>query len=138
MKKPSYCKHFCGTVEPVCGAGVNIRELAGGPDYGWCTRLPCNSHLGERDPSAVVHCDKYEEPTPEEIAEEELFMAQMMDRHIQSAPWVDSIRRAYAGKDAAGTDRCPICAAPIYWSISAYNGHVHATCSTDGCLRFME
>lgn len=135
---PRYCKHYCGTVECVCEAGVNLRKHVGGPDDGWAARLPCNSLLGQRDPAAVVSCDKYEEPTPEEIADEEAFMAEMMNRTQQSIPWMESIKEAYKGKNACGVDKCPICGNVIYWSIAASNGHMDAECRTEGCLKFME
>jgi len=62
------CKHFtgCGIAgKEVCSAGVNYREHVGGPDLGWCARLPCLKH--ENAPP----CEKYEEPTPEEVAAHE-------------------------------------------------------------------
>ncbi len=35
------CKHFTGPVHnKTCKAGVNYRELVGGPDLGWMARMP--------------------------------------------------------------------------------------------------
>lgn len=37
----SKCRHFNGTQNTHCKAGINYRELAGMPKLGWGTRLPC-------------------------------------------------------------------------------------------------
>jgi hypothetical protein len=35
--------------------------------------------------------------------------------------------------------KCPICrTGELKYSRSTYNGHVHAICSTDGCVAWME
>jgi len=39
----------------------------------------------------------------------------------------------------AGIMNCPICnTGKLKYSRSNYNGHVHARCSTDGCVAWME
>lgn len=39
----------------------------------------------------------------------------------------------------AGEMDCPICkTGKLRYSRSSYNGHVHAACSSDGCVRWME
>jgi hypothetical protein len=39
----------------------------------------------------------------------------------------------------AGKMDCPICkTGKLRYSRAAYNGHVHASCSTDGCVSWME
>jgi hypothetical protein len=39
----------------------------------------------------------------------------------------------------AGEMPCPVCkTGRLRYSRSAYNGHVHAACSTDTCVRWME
>lgn len=48
------CRHHAG-MEPICGAGVNVRQLVGGPDIGWLRRLPCVSPANPlRDPNPVA------------------------------------------------------------------------------------
>ena len=51
-----------------CSAGVNYRELVGGPRFGWLARRPCirNSKL-RKEP--VAKCDKCQWPTEEQIEE---------------------------------------------------------------------
>lgn len=39
----------------------------------------------------------------------------------------------------AGEMDCPVCkTGRLRYSRAAYNGHVHAACSTDNCVRWME
>lgn len=39
----------------------------------------------------------------------------------------------------AGEMECPVCkTGKLRYSRAAYNGHVHARCSTDGCVAWME
>jgi hypothetical protein len=39
----------------------------------------------------------------------------------------------------SGTLLCPVCGVgTLSYSRAAYNGHVHANCETDGCVRWME
>lgn len=44
------------------------------------------------------------------------------------------------GVGTVGNIDCPICSAKdsLSYSRSGYNGHIHAKCSTDGCVRWME
>lgn len=43
------------------------------------------------------------------------------------------------GVGGAGNVQCPSCrVGTIYYGVSALNGHMHASCSTPGCLRWME
>jgi len=47
---------------------------------------------------------------------------------------------AKEGKTRGVTDSidCPICGGVLHYSISGYNGHIHAVCTTDGCVAWME
>ncbi len=47
------------------------------------------------------------------------------------------IEDAGGKRSVSGSVTCPKCAGTLRYSV-AYNGHVHASCSTDGCLRWME
>lgn len=38
----------------------------------------------------------------------------------------------------AGKMKCPLCAGELRYSRAGYNGHIHAACSTEGCVRWME
>lgn len=44
------------------------------------------------------------------------------------------------GVGSVGKIDCPICSAKesLSYSCSGYNGHIHASCATSGCVRWME
>ena len=50
--------------------------------------------------------------------------------------WYKPQRNYYSG---AGKMECPVCkTGTLKYSRAGYNGHVHARCSTDGCVAWME
>lgn len=50
--------------------------------------------------------------------------------------WSQPQDNYYSG---AGEMACPVCAAGfLRYSRSGYNGHIHAGCTTTGCVRWME
>lgn len=43
------------------------------------------------------------------------------------------------GSGGYGELLCPVCKTGILkYSVASYNGHIHGSCSTDGCVRWME
>jgi hypothetical protein len=65
--KRKRCKHYNAPVHnDSCELGINYLELAGGEHKGYMARLPCCQTSLTKD---MVHCDKFEEYTPEELAE---------------------------------------------------------------------
>lgn len=66
------CHHFNGLPlgfdlkDKVCAAGVEYRQLVGGPDFGWAARIPC---FGEQN-KEQVSCEHYQPVTEEEIQAE--------------------------------------------------------------------
>jgi hypothetical protein len=38
----------------------------------------------------------------------------------------------------SGTIECPLCQGELRFSISPSNGHMHAACKTEGCIKAME
>lgn len=136
------CIHYQGTRED-CKAGVNLRTLVGGPDFGWCTRLPCRS--GWRKPDAAgkcVACTQYVGATQEDVdrheAETKAMIQRANDEMEKVAPLVARIKKENKNRDVSATDRCPICGKALYWSHARYNGHVHMKCETEDCVSFME
>lgn len=149
MKKPGKCIHYNGTINDCCKAGVNYKELAGEPMQGYVLRLPCHSSEyrsgGEplpRDEANVKACDKRQEPTAEEVAQDERQVAERFERFgkIREAivaylggPW----KKGMPGR--AGSISCPCCnGGCVNFSRAGYNGHIHAACSTPGCASWME
>lgn len=42
-------------------------------------------------------------------------------------------------KSTKGQIACPVCGGTVAWSYAgSYNRHIHATCSTEGCVSWME
>lgn len=43
------------------------------------------------------------------------------------------------GKGGRSSLPCPICEkGELRYSVSGYNGHIHAQCSTEGCVQWMQ
>jgi hypothetical protein len=132
------CIHYNGSVNECCEAGVNYGELAGGKDPGWGLKLPCIKKFAGPSP---VTCDKRQEPTPEQLAEWKAEMNRSMERigkarkaivdHL-GGPW----KRGMTG--SSGSIPCPNCAGTLQFSRAGYNGHIHARCSSEDCVAWME
>jgi hypothetical protein len=48
--------------------------------------------------------------------------------------------KAHVGKQRgiSGDIECPVCQGRLHFSVAKVNGHVWASCATEGCVRFME
>jgi hypothetical protein len=145
--KPDTCKHYTGALNPrtsgTCSVGVNYRALVGGEVFGWISRLPCTA--GEPRCGERVTCDKFQAPTPEEIAEDK----RQIDESIRkfTVAYTGNVREWRNAnkwdrknpKSAQGKVPCEACGkGEIHLSMAAYNGHVHGKCTTEGCLSWME
>jgi hypothetical protein len=42
------------------------------------------------------------------------------------------------GKGGRFTFECPICKGTVTCSVASYNGHIHGSCDTENCARWME
>lgn len=94
-----------------CEAGINYRELVGGPDFGWARRIPCldgSPSLPRLDP---VPCSRRVLMTQEEHAE----------REKETRALIDQV----CARMAAGL--CPHCSKPIEPST------VHGRCRYGAC-----
>ena len=133
------CRHFNGTVNIRCKAGVCYLHLAGdGPGYSH--RLPCCPGL-KHDPSYGdrVPCESYSPLTDQEWEAKEQERRARYERYAKAEPFFEAIRKANKGRSASGSDPCPVCGTgTLRWSIAGCNGHIHARCSTAGCLAFMQ
>ena len=140
------CKHYRGTValaenSAECDAGIAVRELVGGSDLGWGTRMPCFGGAGpnERANGPIACCDRYEAPTQAEIDATEEAIRKSIERTVLTIPLACQIKERFAeGDGGEGVDPCPVCDGKLHWSCSSYNHHVHAHCETEGCVSFME
>jgi hypothetical protein len=136
-QKANKCKHYNGTVNDACEAGIKYESvrLQGVPGKGW--NLPCL-----KDHSEGCSCDKLEFYTDAEIK------AQIEESH-RSFENTMKARQAIVAKLApykkgqsqsvGGEIPCPVCAkGTLRYSRAGYNGHIHARCSTVGCVAWME
>lgn len=127
------CKHFNGLLNDTCRVGIDY-EVAKKLTTG---KLCCIAGL-------PCSCEKYIEPTAEEIAEydrETKAIIAESDRQLRLVlPALRKVKAKYRGKDMRGRMTCPVCgiAKAMVITHAAYNGHCHVFCETDGCVRFME
>jgi hypothetical protein len=139
------CKHFTGLglggdYGKRCNAGVCYRTHVGGSDLGWAIRVPCilGHKMSSFDSSQVVPCEKYEEPTAEEIAQFERETEAMIARQVKAFPLIEAMKREFEGQDATKSVECPVCKGKLTMTHAAYNGHVWGNCETADCLSWME
>lgn len=158
QKRATRCRHFNGLQHDKCEAGICYKTLQGDGMILPC--LPWHCDTGK----PVAKCDKYGVHTAEEIAEQEreiersingtitarkTIVAELERRHaagdktVVSKPHHDDdfgetgCRAAYVA--GVGAIPCPVCkTGTLRYSRAACNGHIHAACSTESCVRWME
>lgn len=123
--KKEPCVHFTGIQHKVCKAGISYDRFSKG--------LPCISEL-----NAVETCEKFLQPTPEQIAADEAVFKQHMERMEKVFAALGPIRKEQKGKNWSGTITCPACGGKLHLSHAAYNGHMHGRCETPDCVSWME
>lgn len=135
------CRHFDGSVRETCKAGVNYRQLVGGPDLGWALRLPC---LARRTTDLTVErvpCDQRSVCTQaeaEQKANRHLERMERLARALAAAKDDARINGFKNGRGGAGEIACPICDGRLRYSVAGVNGHMWARCDTAGCVSWME
>lgn len=154
------CGFGFGGKRHTCKAGVDYHEAFDGSKPGIFLRLPCIrfNERPARGPGtyikageAVVHtpfdrrghemvpCSLYVDPTPEQVqaerAEADAHLAKTVAAIKVAGQWRV---RPKPAQDRAEVVECPICKGRLHLSQSAYNGHVHGACETEGCVRWME
>lgn len=137
-KHSTFCKHYRAMSEhDTCEKGVAY-DTFNGLKF---DERPCFERNGPG--SAPSGCTLAEFQTPEERAarEKELnerFAAIGKAREAIVAHCGGQWKRGTAGE--SGTIDCPACGTEkaLRFSRSGYNGHIHAGCITEGCVRWME
>ena len=97
-----------------CEAGVTLRDLAGEPKDGWCTRLPCRGEWRVRPAHGpTASCSLFSAPTRAEIeteeAETEAMIAEAEERFRKLDPVREQIKRENKGRTVRGEVACPVC-----------------------------
>ena len=135
MEDTSFCKHYRSMEHPTCNAGVAYESLKGIP----FKERPCFMRFGK----TFSGCNKMDMPTPEEIANEEREIEARIENigkarqaivaHL-GGPWKRGM------PSAADVIDCPACgqAKALQFRRAGYNGHIHARCTTEGCVSWME
>lgn len=140
MKKKGKCVHYNGTVNDCCDAGVNYQSLTDGKP-GWGNKLPCG--LRAVVEAEKVTCEKFQEPTDAEIAEDEAAMKESHRKMMLTLPLVSAMKARHLNgkKFRSGEEKitCPACGTgELHMAISGYNGHTQGRCSTQGCVAWIE
>jgi hypothetical protein len=132
------CIHFTGIMRDTCKAGVNYRELAGNPDIGFATRLPCISIMSEKHVEKVT-CAKQRPETKEEAEAREAEGDAAVARVLSVLPIINALKRTVPkGRFHQDIVKCPICQGNLHVSLVASNHHARAKCETDNCVSFIE
>jgi hypothetical protein len=129
------CIHFNGIQNSQCNAGVKYTDLFGN-EPGWAAHMCCTS---DDNPSAT--CDKLallsKEDAEKKVEESEKRMNLLLKALGVAKEHAKSLGLK-TGKGGAGRVKCPGCDGVIHYSVASVNGHMHARCSTVGCVSWME
>lgn len=137
-----FCKHYNGVQHDKCEAGVTYLDITLGMGTPECSR-PCVVGARRNYNPLGATCDKCEMPTAEELAAKEERDRKSMEgmKKARAAivaylggPWKEGMPAK------SGYITCPVCeaASGLRFSRAGYNGHIHAACSTEGCVAWME
>ena len=126
-----WCKHYRAMYEhQTCKAGVEYADLKQMPhDF-----HPCFNR-------SVGVCNLAEYPTPEEMAAKEQEFKQHFEISMKArAAIVEHLGGSWTkgAPGASGEIPCPICGGTLRFSRAGYNGHIHARCTTENCVAWME
>lgn len=129
--KNEHCKHWAGSINNICNAGVDWQEVTGGEQLGIMRRCPCIN------PEHKSKCDKHEFPTEEELKAEEEWLAKTIEQFEKELPFWNNLKSKHK-RGTQGKCKCPRCDGTCDWSIAATNGHLWVRCQTENCIAFME
>jgi len=133
------CIHFRGIQHDLCGAGINIRQLVGGDDFGWGIRIPC---LVRDAKTCSVTCESRILPTREQAEA----TVDECDKLLKRTMLAVTLAHEHAKTNGLGVGHggmsslpCLLeCGGSLKYSVAGINGHMHARCTTKGCVSWME
>lgn len=132
MLKKGTCLHFNGIQNKLCEKGVNYRKLVGGEDFGMAVRTPCfKKH------KSSINCDLYQDPTIEQIKEDEDSWNTAIERLQKVLPLLVKLKEENPN-GGSGTQECPCCNKDLQWSISSINNHGRLVCESENCINMIE
>lgn len=135
MKHTEFCKHYRAMSEhDTCEKGVAYSDFKGLS----FDQRPCFERNGVAPPG----CPLAEFPTAEE---REAADKEMMARFQKTVTARNAIVDHLGGpwkkgmEGAAGQIKCPCCEdGTLRFTRAGYNGHIHAGCTTTGCVSWIE
>lgn len=123
------CRHFTGIQNDTCKLGVAYADVKRQrPNGGF--NFPC---LADQQ---LDTCDKRVFETREEADAAEREFAAELEKVQQSRKAI--IAWAVGRRGIQGEIPCPVDGGTLHFTIASVNGHIHAACSNDGCVRWME
>lgn len=155
MMQPGTCIHFNGLVNDKCRKDITYTDAArplnelerknyesygeyrgNERSFAVAKRIPCF------DDNGAPACPFYEEPGKAQLEEHDRLIASAVMQLFTVRPLIeaDIAARNKKKKDYRGSIPCPICndGKVAYSYAGSYNGHIHAQCTTDGCVAWME
>lgn len=133
-----FCKNYRAMFDhDTCLVGIEYKSL---PHHGtkeFFDSCPCFG------PKGTGECPSKVYPTKEEMEADDKRISEMFAR---TAAARNAIVESLGGQwkpgqpGASGVIDCPVCSGrkTLQFSRSGYNGHIHARCTTDGCVGWME
>jgi hypothetical protein len=136
VREMIFCKSYRAmSNHDTCKAGVEYDSLKG-IDF---NSRPCFKRNGKNAPCGCVLAAF---PTDAEIkAQDEEFAAHFAQTMVARALIVEDCGGDWKKgmRSASGEIDCPVCEkGKLRYSRAGYNGHIHASCTTEGCVSWME
>lgn len=130
------CRHFNGIQNKKCQAGVEYKPW----NQATNEAMPC---LPESiNGRSVWECASFEMMSREEAEQEADARLVKVERTTKArhAAKDDAKAKGYRkGAGGHGKLPCPCCdGGTLQYSVASYNGHMHAKCTTAGCVSWME
>lgn len=147
-EKMQRCRHaFVERGDQRCRIDIDVRALVGGDDLGWVLRIPCRP-IGKANKERAT-CESFSPYTREEaetlVREREESLAKSLKAIV--AVHEDAHSKGYGKatskephlKGGVDSMKCPFCPdGTLRYSVASVNGHLHAACTTKGCVSWME
>ncbi len=137
-----WCVHYTGIGNnpPICDQGVvyaGFKTDEGTGFSGQFKNYPCFT-----ENSSLDTCQKRQFPTKEQLGGHDILIKKMILNMVTARDGiVKKIKNDGMWKRAAaGVIACPVCEEGTlkYTYAGSYNGHIHASCTTDECVNWME
>jgi hypothetical protein len=136
----NYCQHY--DPDALFGIGLGGHKKAtrickAGVPYDSMEpkERPCIGGHNKPDPLAI--CPKWLRKTREQGEARADALEASMNQMLVVMPVVAEWRKK-PPKGKAEVIECPMCKGRLHLAQSAYNGHVHGKCETEGCVSWME